>query len=155
MSGRGKSKSPLVAPPPTSVDTPQERSFLLYTAPNGAVKVDVAIEGESVWLTQKSLAELFGVKRPAITKHLKNILETGELTEASVCSKKEHTAADGKLYQAYYYDLDALEGNGRVSAVDAKRKAEAEYEVFRVRQDVDYVSDFDREVKRLLGEKKP
>lgn len=138
-----------------SSDALPERSFLLYTAPNGAVKVDVAIEGESVWLTQKSLAELFGVKRPAITKHLKNIFETGELTEASVCSKKEHTAADGKLYQAYYYNLDALEGKGRVSAVDAKRKAEAEYEVFRVRQDVDYVSDFDREVKRLLGEKKP
>jgi hypothetical protein len=51
--------------------------FLLYTAPDGAVKVDVFIQQETVWLTQKALAELFGVKVPAINKHLKNIFESG------------------------------------------------------------------------------
>ena len=65
--------------------------FLLYTAPDGAVKVDVFFKDETVWLTQKALAELFGVQRPAVTKHLGNIFGTGELTEGSVCSILEHT----------------------------------------------------------------
>jgi len=73
-----------------------QNQFLLYTAPDGAVKVDVFIRDETVWLTQKALAELFGVKRPAITKHLLNIFATGELAEDSVCSILEHTAGDGK-----------------------------------------------------------
>ena len=58
--------------------------------------------------TQKALAELFGVKRPAITKHLLNIFKTGELFEASVSSFLEHTAADGKKYGTKYYNLDAV-----------------------------------------------
>ncbi|MEI6781869.1 MAG: hypothetical protein WCQ21_13215 [Verrucomicrobiota bacterium] len=78
----------------------QPNQFLLYTAPDGAVKVDVFVKDETVWLTQKALAELFGVQRPAITKHLGNIFETGELVENSVCSILEHTAADGKKYSA-------------------------------------------------------
>ena len=82
--------------------------FLLYTAPNGAVKVDVFLRDETVWLTQKALAELFGVQRPAITKHLGNIFSTGELAEDSVCSILEHTAEDGKNYSAKYYNLDAI-----------------------------------------------
>jgi hypothetical protein len=73
-----------------------QNQFLLYTAPHGAVKVDVFFKDETVWLMQKALAELFGVKRPAITKHLGNIFSTGELAEDSVCSILEHTAADGK-----------------------------------------------------------
>jgi hypothetical protein len=64
--------------------------FLLYTAPDGAVKVDVFIQQETVWLTQKALAELFGVKRPAVTKHLLNIFKTCELVEDSVSSILEH-----------------------------------------------------------------
>ena len=85
-----------------------QNQFLLYTAPDGAVKVDVFLKDETVWLTQKALAELFGVKRPAITKHLGNIFSTGELMEDSVCSILEHTAADGKTYSAKYYNLDAI-----------------------------------------------
>ena len=68
--------------------------FLLYTAPDGAVKVDVFIQQETVWLTQKALAELFGVKRPAITKHLLNIFKTGELVQDSVSSILETTTAN-------------------------------------------------------------
>ncbi len=94
--------------------------FLLYTAPNGSVKVDVFFKDETVWLTQKALAELFGVQRPAITKHLGNTFETGELTENSVCSILEHTAADGKTYSAKYYNLDAIIAVGyRVNSYQA------------------------------------
>jgi len=94
--------------------------FLLYTAPDGAVKVDVFFKNETVWLTQKALAELFGVKRPAITKHLGNIFTTGELLEDSVCSILEHTAADGKNYSAKYYNLDAIIAVGyRVNSYQA------------------------------------
>ena len=74
----------------------KNRQFLLYTAPDGAVRVEVFFQDETVWLTQKSLAELFGVDRSVVTKHLKNIFGSGELAENSVCAKIAHTAADGK-----------------------------------------------------------
>ena len=94
--------------------------FLLYTAPDGAVKVDVFFQNETLWLTQKALAELFGVKRPAITKHLLNIFSSGELAEDSVCSILEHTAGDGKTYSAKYYNLDAIIAVGyRVNSYQA------------------------------------
>jgi len=97
-----------------------QNQFLLYTAPDGAVKVDVFIRDETVWLTQKALAELFGVNRPAITKHLLNIFATGELAEDSVCSILEHTAGDGKTYSAKYYNLDAIIAVGyRVNSYQA------------------------------------
>ncbi len=94
--------------------------FLLYTAPDGAVKVDVFFKGETAWLTQKALAELFGVQVPAINKHLKNIFDTGELVEASVISILETTAADGKNYSTRYYNLDAIIAVGyRVNSYQA------------------------------------
>lgn len=94
--------------------------FLLYTAPDGAVKVEVFFRDETVWLTQKALAELFGVRRPAVTKHLQNIFKTGELLEDSVSSILEHTAADGKKYETKYYNLDAIIAVGyRVNSYQA------------------------------------
>jgi hypothetical protein len=72
-------------------------NFLLYKSPYGAVKVEVFFKDETVWLTQKAIAELFGVKRPAITKHLKNIFETNELDEATICSKMEHMGSSGQV----------------------------------------------------------
>ena len=94
--------------------------FILYTAPNGAVKVDVFFRDETVWLTQRALAELFGVKRPAVTKHLLNIFKTGELIEDSVSSILEHTAGDGKKYGTKYYNLDAIIAVGyRVNSYQA------------------------------------
>jgi hypothetical protein len=255
----------------------EQGKFLLYTARDGAVKVEVFFRDETVWLTQKALAELFGVKVPAINKHLKNIFESGELNEHSVISILETTAADAKSYQTRFYNLDAIiavgyrvnsfqatqfriwatktlrefivkgfvldderlkqgkqvfgkdyfdellerireiraserrfyqkitdlyalavdydpnapltkeffatvqnklhwaitgqtaaeflyhradatklcmgTDKGKVSALEARLKAEAEYEVYRQRQDADYVSDFDREIKRLEGRK--
>ena len=97
-----------------------QNQFLLYTAPDGAVKVDVFLKDETVWLTQKALAELFGVQVPGINKHLKNIFESGELVEASVISILETTAADGKNYQTRYYNLDAIIAVGyRVNSYQA------------------------------------
>ena len=99
---------------------PENGRFLLYTAPDGAVKVDVVFQDETVWLSQKAIAELFGVKTPAISKHLKNIFETGELVEDAVLSILETTASDGKNYRTQYYNLDAIIAVGyRVNSYQA------------------------------------
>ncbi len=82
--------------------------FLLYTTPNGKVKVEIFLHNENIWLTQDKIALLFGVQRPAITKHLKNILETKELDKKSVSSILEHTAKDDKKYKTLFYNLDAI-----------------------------------------------
>ena len=93
---------------------------LLYTTPNGKVRVEMYLHNETIWLTQQKIADLFGVQRPAVTKHLKNILESGELQENSVCSILEHTAADGKTYATQFYNLDAIISVGyRVNSVQA------------------------------------
>lgn len=82
--------------------------FLMFTSDTGTESIEVRVENEDIWLTQKMISILFDVQRPAITKHLKNIFESGELNEESVCSKMEHTAADGKKYTTNYYNLDAV-----------------------------------------------
>lgn len=82
--------------------------FLLYTTPNGKVKVEIFLRDENVWLTQAKIAELFDIDRSVITKHLKNIFESGELQEDAVCAIFAHTAADGKTYQTKFYNLDAI-----------------------------------------------
>jgi len=98
----------------------RESEFLLYTAPDGAVKVGVLFRDETAWLTQKALAELFAVKVPAINKHLKNIFESRELSEDSVVSILETTAADGKAYKTRFYNLDAIIAVGyRVNSYQA------------------------------------
>jgi hypothetical protein len=101
-------------------DMSDKDKFLLYHAADGSVKVEVLYKEESVWLTQKALAELFGVKVPAVNKHLKNIFETGELMENSVISILETTASDGKTYKTQYYNLDAIIAVGyRVNSYQA------------------------------------
>ncbi len=86
----------------------QLTEFLLYTTPNHDIKVETYLHNESLWLPQKRMAELFGVDRTVVTKHLKNIFESGELEENAVCAKFAHTAEDGKSYQTKYYNLDAI-----------------------------------------------
>jgi hypothetical protein len=86
----------------------QTTEFLLYTTPSGEVKVEVFLYDENLWLTQDRMAELFGVQRSAITKHLGNIFTDGELEENSVSSILEHTAKDGKKYKTKFYNLDAI-----------------------------------------------
>ena len=98
----------------------QTTEFLLYTAPNGAIKVEVLLANETIWLTQKRMAELYGVGVPAISKHLKNIFESNELDPDSVISILETTAEDGKKYQTQYYNLDAVISVGyRVNSAQA------------------------------------
>lgn len=99
-----------------------EIQFLLYNMPDADGKVQVVIRGETLWCTQKAMAQLFGVGVPAISKHLKNIFEEGELVADSVISKMETTAADGKNYKTTYYSLDAIIAVGyRVSSLKATR----------------------------------
>lgn len=82
--------------------------FLLYTTPSGKIKVEIFLRDENLWLTQKRMADLFGVGIPAVNKHLKNIFESGELQEDSVISILEITAEDGKKYFTKFYNLDAI-----------------------------------------------
>ena len=99
-----------------------EIQFLLYNMPDADGKVQVVIKDETLWCTQKAMAQLFGVGVPAISKHLKNIFEEGELIADSVISKMETTAADGKNYTTTYYSLDAIIAVGyRVSSLKATR----------------------------------
>lgn len=87
---------------------PKQSEFLLYSSQEGDVRIDVILQDENVWLSQKSMGELFGVDRSVVTKHLANIFETKELNQDSVSAKIAHTAADGKTYQTQFYNLDAI-----------------------------------------------
>ncbi|MFA4086353.1 MAG: virulence RhuM family protein [Paramuribaculum intestinale] len=86
----------------------KEIQFILYNLPDNSGTVQAYVENETLWLTQKAISQLFGVDRTVITKHLKNIFETGELYEESVCAKFAHTATDGKKYNTAFYSLDAI-----------------------------------------------
>ncbi|MDE7091968.1 MAG: virulence RhuM family protein, partial [Muribaculaceae bacterium] len=93
--------------------------IILYQ-PDDTLAIDVRVEDESVWLTQQQIADLFGTKRQAISKHLSNIFKSGELDEDSVRSILEHTATDGKIYKTQFYNLDAILSVGyRVNSKNA------------------------------------
>ena len=97
----------------------RENEIVLYQ-PNDAVHLEVRLSNDSVWLTQSQIAFLFGVKQPAISKHLNNIFKSGELDENSVYSILEYTASDGKLYKTKFYNLDAILSVGyRVNSINA------------------------------------
>ena len=97
----------------------KENEIVLYQ-PNEAIRLEVRMADESVWLTQQQIADLFGVRQPAISKHLSNIFKSGELEENSVHSILEYTAADGKLYKTKFYNLDAILSVGyRVNSINA------------------------------------
>ena len=85
-----------------------ENQIIFYQNETGNVSINVTFHHESFWLTQKAIAQLFGVEVPAISKHFKNIFESGELNEISVISKMETTASDGKNYLTTFYNLDAI-----------------------------------------------
>ncbi len=94
--------------------------IIIYRTEDGRTQLEVRLENENVWLSQQQIANLFGVQRPAITKHLKNIFESGELEENSVSSILEHTASDGKKYKTQFYNLDAIISVGyRVNSLQA------------------------------------
>ncbi|MHA4806506.1 virulence RhuM family protein [Flavitalea flava] len=97
-----------------------ESNIIFYNSPKGNIHIEVIYNEETFWLSQKRISELFGVEVPAISKHLKNIFESGELEEISVISKMETTAADGKNYLTTFYSLDAIIAVGyRVNSLQA------------------------------------
>lgn len=94
--------------------------IIIYRTEDGRTQLEVRLEDENVRLSQQQIANLFGVQRPAITKHLRNIFESGELEENSVSSILEHTASDGKNYKTQFYNLDAIISVGyRVNSLQA------------------------------------
>ena len=106
----------------------KELQFLIYSTPEENVLVDVVVKDENIWVTQKAMAELFGVKVPAISKHLKNIFEEGELQQEVVVSKMEITTQHGALadktqhHEANFYNLDAIISVGyRVNSLKATK----------------------------------
>lgn len=100
----------------------EHKGEIILYQPDETIRLEVKLEDETVWLTQAQIAELFGTKRPAITKHLNNIFNSGELVEKSVSSILEHTAADGKTYRTKFYNLDAIISVGyRVNSQNATK----------------------------------
>ena len=104
----------------------KEIQFLIYSTPKEDVKIEAVVKDETLWLTQKAMSELFGVKVPAISKHLKNIFEEGELEESVVISKMETTAQHGAIKdktqqnETQFYNLDAIISVGyRVNSAKA------------------------------------
>lgn len=94
--------------------------FLIFMLEGKEGGIQVMYKNETIWATQKAMAQLFDVGVPAISKHLKNIFESGELGEDSVISKMETTASDGKNYDTTFYNLDAIISVGyRVNSVRA------------------------------------
>lgn len=92
----------------TSLENAITGNVIVYQAENESVSTNVLFKDETFWMTQKDMAKLFDVNVPAISKHLKNIFESGELDLLAVISKMETTAEDGKIYQTNFYNLDAI-----------------------------------------------
>ena len=92
----------------TSLESAITGNVIVYQAENESVSTNVLFKDETFWMTQKDMAKLFDVNVPAISKHLKNIFESGELVISAVISKMETTAEDGKIYQTNFYNLDAI-----------------------------------------------
>ena len=92
----------------------KELQYILYQLSDQEEKVQVVVKDETIWMTQRAMSQLFGVQTPAISKHLKNIFESGELDETVVVSKMEittqHGAIEGKTQQieTNFYHLDAI-----------------------------------------------
>ena len=94
---------------PVAMPEPDAQNQIVVYQPNETVRLDVRLENETVWLTQEQIANLFGTKRPAITKHLANINKSGELEREGTCSILEHMGNDGKQsYRTMFYNLDAI-----------------------------------------------
>ena len=156
----------------------QESNIIFYTTPNGQVSIQVQYEDGCFWLTQKRMAELFDVDVRTVNEHLQNIYQSAELPKDATIRKIRIVQQEGNRAvsrELDFYNLDAiiavgyrvnsyqatqflelsqypiLQDSGKVSALEAKLKAEHEYETYRKIQDENYISDFDREIKRIQG----
>lgn len=95
-----------------------ENKIVLYKSPSGNIDLKVSFDGETVWLSQKQMAELFNINRTTIGKHISNVIKIKELREESVCAKIAHTAEDGKIYKTSFYNLDMIISVGyRVNSI--------------------------------------
>lgn len=92
----------------SALDTGESSPFLFYASQNGAVKVQVLVEQETVWASQRGMAEIFEVDVRTINEHLQNIFKSGELDDAAVIRKFRITATDNKKYDTSFYNLDAV-----------------------------------------------
>ena len=128
--------------------------FLIFTSQTGEGSIEVRVEDETVWLTQKLIAELFGKGRSTITEHLQNIFAEGELVEEAVCREFRHTGSDGKSYQTKFYNLDAIISVGyRVNSKRATQFRQWATQVLREFAIKGYVLDNKRlENGAFLGE---
>ena len=100
----------------------KKNSIIIYSDKKSGVMLETHLENESLWLTQEQIAKVFGIDRTVITKHIKNILGTKELSEKSVCANFAHTANDGKQYMVKFYNLDAIISIGyRVNSKQATK----------------------------------
>jgi len=101
-----------------SDNPPANMEFLLYQAQNGQIQIEARLQNETLWLTINQMAELFGIDKSGISRHLKNIFESCELDKDAVVAKYATTAADGKVYQVEYFNLDAIISVGyRVNSI--------------------------------------
>lgn len=107
---------------PAQPDPPEHGQLLVYATEDGKLKLEVRLEGETAWLTQQHMADLFQTTKQNVGQHLKNVFEEGELSENSVVKNFFTTAADGKLYRTNHYNLDAIISVGyRVKSAVATR----------------------------------
>jgi len=136
-------------------DMNKQIHYVLYHSNETDVAVNAVLQNDSIWVTQKAMAYLFAVNTPAISKHLKNIYDEGELREESTVSKMEIVQTEGNRQvkrNVDFYNLDAIISVGyRVNSRQADKKAEAEYDEFNKTQKI--TSDFDKSVKKMLESK--
>jgi hypothetical protein len=101
-------------------NNPSKGEIVLYATQDGQTHVECQLRDETIWLTQQQIADLFGVDKSGVSRHLKNIYDEGELVRDSVVAKIATTAADGKTYQVEYHNLDAIIAVGyRVNSYQA------------------------------------
>ena len=111
-----KKQSKVIASPTGPVE------FLLYQTEDGRIRIETRLQGETIWLSLSQMAELFGVDKSGISRHLKNVFESGELSRDAVVAKFATTAADGKTYQVEHFNLDAIISVGyRVNSIQGAR----------------------------------
>ena len=126
-----------------------QNEIIIYEGKNGLPHLEVQISGETVWLTQNQLAELFQTSRPNITMHIKNIFDEGELSEISVCKDFLHTASDGKNYKTKSYNLDLIISLG----YRVKSQIATQFRIWATQRLREYlIKGFTMDDERLKGE---
>jgi len=119
--------------------------FLIFNLQAGETGIEVRVEDETVWLTQKLIGELFGVDVRTVSEHIQNIFRRGELTEQAVVRKFRNTASDGKTYRTAFYNLDAIIAVGfRVNSTRATQFRQWAIGILRDFAIRGYVLDKDR-----------